>query len=379
MLQTITNQPLFNLFGNEIDEQNRYMAFVTTDIYEFRRPTVDFLFVFAASQNTNVEFGWNPAADAIRIQIKGEAVATQVMLEFWGEVLTQSTLKQIGRSIDASEPGILVLAPVNTSVLPPLLTLELLTIQAAKILLSELCASDKHTVDVKIKREGMLLWRGNLPTHTKLSQLAGLLQLAFVPTAGNLAIRFVKGGQNQMLDLTLLSIMSFDYIKNQSFVVLHAVSEIRGGGPSKQQTRTAVKNALASYLLEQGHDLQWVSSTVEAIMNKAGLTKVQHMVELSGGSAKSKAFDDMCKESGVSKPVVTKPTAQTKFDNAPWNKGKKAKKTIQLIPQDYKIHEKYFVNDDGTPCQQIFQLRAQACGICILSHEQAIPSGKPSH
>ena len=373
MLQSITNQPLFNLFGNEIAEQNRYMAFVTTDIYEFRRPTVDFLFVFAASQSTIVEFGWNPAADAILIQIKGEEIAKQVMLEFWGEVLTQATLKQIGRSIDAKEPGILVLAPVNTSVLPPLLTLELLSIQAAKILLSELCTSDKNSVDVKIKREGMVLWRGTLPTHTKLSQLAGLLQMAFVPTAGNLAIRFVKGGQNQLLDLTLLSIMSFDYAKHQSYVVLHAVSEIRGGGPSKQQTRTAVKNALASYLLEQGHDLQWVSSTVEAIMNKSGLTKVQHMVELSGGSAKSKAFDDMCKECGVNKPVITKPTAQTKFDNAPWNKGKKAKKSIQLIPQDYKIHDKYFINEDGTPCQQIFQLRAQACGICILSQEQAIP------
>lgn len=64
--------------------------------------------------------------------------------------------------------------------------------------------------------------------------------------------------------------------------------------------------------------------------------------------------------------------SQSDFPGAPWNKKKTKKEAIPVRASDFTITPGFFQHEDGTPALQLPQLRAQACGVCILDPAQAV-------
>ena len=65
-------------------------------------------------------------------------------------------------------------------------------------------------------------------------------------------------------------------------ILIHIGHSLVGGG--KEHTRTQIKNAIASTLLENGFDLKWVTSAVEDVLTKAGSTQAMYAAQMPGGT-----------------------------------------------------------------------------------------------
>ena len=117
---------------------------------------------------------------------------------------------------------------------------------------------------------------------------------------------------------------------------------------------------------------QWVSVAVEALVTKLGIPRLQSVANLKPSSAQIPALQKLCAEIELKLPAPAKLTSQSDFPGAPWNKKKTKKEAIPVRASDFTITPGFFQHEDGTPALQLPQLRAQACGVCILDPSQAV-------
>ena len=333
------------------------------------RPVTDLMFLQAAALQATAFCDWQPSTDTVYIRAVGSETTVKVLIGFWKAILTPETLAGIGRQISSHE-SFIAIEPASYSVLPPLPTLELLAVLATRALLDELSKGILNPKVIAIKWKGGVLWQGSLPDDLTLTTLASILRLGLQPIIGLTPISMISKGKRVPFDTVL---QQLEMHRTLPYAMIHVVEQLAGGGPSKNQTRTIVKNSIAGLLLEQGHDLQWVSTSVEQLMTKVGLPKLQQIIALSSTAAKISAIDALCHEHGIQKVEQAKPTSKALVDGAPWNKSKKPKKEKSLDPIEFKITNGYFLNEDDTAVQQIPQLRAQATGLCLMTHQRVQP------
>ena len=360
----------FDIFGTSFMHSFAHTTRVYfTQKFAHTRLALDLTIVQAAALLAKVTFEWQPSTDCVNIRAMGIETAAIALISFWKAILSPETLAGIGRRISITTAHIEI-GPASFSVLPPLPTFELLAIMATRALFEELSINAQEPKVVAIKWRGGLLWQGSLPDDLTLSTIISLLMLGLQPVIGNSPISLISKGKRLSLGASLKSL---EMHRTLPYAMVHVIEQLVGGGPSKTQTRTIVKNAIAGVLLEQGHDLQWVSTAVEQLMTKAGLTKLQHAIAATNNTLKVTAIDALCQEHGIIKPEQTKLTSKSLIEGAPWNKSKKPKKEKSLDPIEFKITPGFFLNDDDTPVAQIPQLRAQATGICLVTHQQVQP------
>eukprot|EP00438_Fugacium_kawagutii_P010390 Skav220390 [mRNA] locus=scaffold639:176082:181550:- [translate_table: standard] len=155
-------------------------------------------------------------------------------------------------------------------------------------------------------------------------------------------------------------------------VLVTAYQLIRG--PSKQQQRTLQQGALATMLLEQGHDLGWVTSTVDKIIAKHSLSTIQNITGMPMGAARLTALHSLCNACGLEIPTPKPLSSHAKPAGAPWNRPKKFKTEEPAIdPSEYRIVDNYFRNQDDTPASQLSDLRPQSSGVYLASPSTALP------
>ena len=360
----------FDLFGTVFEYSFAHSTpVVLTQKFDHSKLLTDLAFVQAAYHFGYVTFDWQPATDKLSIRAFGETSAVKVIVAFWKNIFSSTVLEGIGRHLVIDEHSV-AFAIASYSALPPLPTLELLAILATRALLDGIPLGKQTSKVVAIKWRGGLLWHGSLPDDMTIGTLLSLLQIGLEPTVGSMPLRIVSKGSRLAHEAQVQSIPDH---RTLPYPVMHVAGELVGGGPSKSQSRTVVKNAIAGVLLEQGHDLNWVSTTVEQLIARAGLTHLQHIIGTPNNASKVTAIGALCKEHGIKIPDQPKPTSKTSLDGAPWNKPKKSKHGKELDPTEFKITPGFFVNDDDTPVNQILQLRAQTTGICLMNHQQVQP------
>ena len=123
-------------------------------------------------------------------------------------------------------------------------------------------------------------------------------------------------------------------------------------------------------MLEHGHPLSVVTKTVDALVARLSLQRLQQLNNQPMSAAKIKAIHQACADLELVLPELPKPQSQKPFPHAPWNQPKRPKQVV-LDPAEFTIIEDYFQNQDKTPTQQISTIRAQSTGICIATIDQA--------
>ena len=326
-------------------------------------------FTLAAAQQTECRLHWSVSTDSISLQIQGVGAAVFVMLEFWGKAILEHDLHRLGRKClihQGHNSGSVIFTPVgDMGACPPSIFREILCLCATRVLMDSITCSEG--LNVLCKWQGRPLWLGLLPRETTLATIIALVRLCLSLIFGSLEVRLVHAGQNQNPD-TFLS----DLQITRGRVTLHVVHELSGGGPTKQQTRTLLRNSLASIFLEQGHDIQWVSGAVDSLVNKIGIPKLQSIVNNTSMATKISALNNCCSEIDLKVPGPSKITSQLDFSGAPWNKKKPRKDADPIKAMDFTITPGFFQNEDGSNAAQLSGLRAQACGVCILDPPSAL-------
>ena len=225
--------------------------------------------------------------------------------------------------------------------------------------------SKKQGIFVKVKYQGRILWTGHLPPELNLLVVIDALGFTMQPILKGSEIRLI-GKTNTWYNTTIEQLQtSF----GDSEIKLHVWTSMRGGG-NKENQKVHVRNSIASTLLEQGFDIQWVSNTIDCIMKKCGNKAPMQAAQMPPGKQRIDSILSLCKDAGIDIPskVVKEATAVAKMGASIQQK---RKVVIQPIPDDYQVQPGFLQNEDGTEVTQIKEITSNTSGIILISKEKA--------
>lgn len=170
-----------------------------------------------------------------------------------------------------------------------------------------------------------------------------------------------------------------DYAKGQDQIenvaTFYLVLQMHGGGPGKRSKPEDIvkhKNAVASFLLERGADLQQTSIFAEKVVSSVGGQAIHQIMSLREDISKMQALEKLAKTLALSIPDINHTHAQR-------NKtvGKKVREQNfeqrQLCASDFRVKSGFFQNQDGSNCDQIETIQAGCSGVCLMNPIDATP------
>lgn len=340
------------------------------------------LALLAALELANVQTKWNAMTDSFAIHISGEPHAVSLVTSFWTQILPMNMQTHLGRQVDVTttaEGGIVSFCPIRThGIVPHQPFAVCLSVFAFRTLMHSALVEyqDVPTISVVLKWTSRPLWQGPLPVTFAAGLIIKFLKHALIPVNGPTQHRLICNAKQVMPPTLIAELQPSD--RHQA-VLLHVVMQLTGGGGNggtvgaKNQMRILQQTALASYLLERGYDLQWISKAADQLLQKYNIARIQAITAMPAGNAKLTALLSLCKEADIVIPEPTKPSTRKETPGAPWNRPKKRRGGDQIDPQEYAIVDTFFRNQDGTVCQVLPQIRPHASGVCMMTTSQASP------
>eukprot|EP00438_Fugacium_kawagutii_P001282 Skav218599 [mRNA] locus=scaffold3628:117809:122356:+ [translate_table: standard] len=336
--------------------------------------------LLAAFQNIQLQVCFNPDTDTITVALEGDQVSIITIADFLTDLLPGLTCLELGRTIEQVTNGTSITIRyrpfANHGVCPPRQFCSFMGSQAVKVIMNQCQTQIRSDADlpVRIKWHGRTLWTGFLHGDISAQTLLQLLQLARFIDCGFTNFRLICVGKHVSPESRIRDLPMIDHSEFGQQVVLNVVQQMHGGGPSKQQQRTLQQGALATLFLEQGHDLSWVTQTVDKLISKLSIARVQNTTGLPMGASKIKALYALCDECNIAVPEQSAMTSQAKPMGAPWNPKKKSKQEAPPLDlTQFRIVDNYFRNHDDTPAHQVFDLRPQSTGVFLASPGSALP------
>eukprot|EP00438_Fugacium_kawagutii_P019347 Skav204104 [mRNA] locus=scaffold1472:209453:212716:+ [translate_table: standard] len=350
---------------------------------------VSSVLVVAAMQMCRQSWIWNPVKDTILCGIQGDTIPKQTVADFWASVMTPEMLSRLGRAMEirsTSHQIIIVFSPAGSrGVCTQLAFRAALTGAALKLLMADATRSDNQHHPFQLRWKGAMLWKGNVPFDLTVGSLLKLVDAAFQPVSDKKQHCLMHRGTQLVSDHT------FEFLRTAPpehvpFATIEPIRVLRlqgGGGPqpAKGHQRTLQQSALASMLLEHGFELAWVKTTVETLMEKFGLPKIQTITSQPMGGSRMKQLLDLCEEAKVTVPKASKPVSQHPTAGVPWKPNKRRNEGLHFDPSDYRIFPGFFSCSEGTPAETLAD--ATICQISLFwlpeslcKWEQSLCNGK---
>eukprot|EP00438_Fugacium_kawagutii_P034913 Skav206374 [mRNA] locus=scaffold834:207054:211719:+ [translate_table: standard] len=241
--------------------------------------------VIAAFQSMHVLYDYHSQDDTWNVILTGDKTARETLASLYARCMHPSTLKQIGRTVQIFRKDtstIVSFGPAfRQTALPPKLLVPCVAICVTKILLNQTITTDGSPVLFKWK--GKPFWEGHMDRCMEAQSLCTLLQVGLAPDTEFKDLRCVSRAKN------FASGMIQDLEERGKVTKFHIFTEVAGGtGPNaaKNKLKQQIRNGLASSLLEQGVDLNWIHENMEKIIDLAGVGRL--MPILSGPSSVQK-------------------------------------------------------------------------------------------
>ena len=333
------------------------------------------LTLLAALDLVDLRESWNPRNDSFELTIHGQPDAVRMVADFWLHALHPDTLSHFGRTTHVAPEahGVMLAFPPAKAhgVVPPQAFRVALAIGAFRALIQQAVAEfpDASVRPFVLKWLARPVWEGQIPTQFTAGLIIKFLYHAMFPVNGHVPHRLICNAKQVMPDSP---IADMPLSERRQAILFHAVLQLKGGGQgAKNQQRILQQTALASYLLEHGFELPWISQATEAILQKFSLAKLQAITAMPAGNAKLTSIMTLCREADIKVPEVVKPTSRKDTPGLPWNKPKKRRGGDALDPNEFTLVESFFKNQDGTPCVAIPLVRPQTTGVCLMNTSQA--------
>eukprot|EP00438_Fugacium_kawagutii_P030649 Skav221855 [mRNA] locus=scaffold1175:104647:110856:+ [translate_table: standard] len=338
----------------------------------------EFVIFVCALNIVELSWGWDPRNDALTVSVATDDPTARVtFFTALGEALPTDQLRKTGRVwAPTVDPAELSFVPETSHRVIPVPQFRLcLAVAFTRMCLDAMekaCLQTNHLPSdirqVKIEFADRLLWKGTLPSTTTIAALCFLLQKTLASQIGSHKLRILQRFEPIAHDTTLYQ-CEFSPLHNA--VSLTILVERHGGG-AKNQIRLAQQTALASSLLDRGFPLSWVTKTVDRIVSRNNLQRLQAATSKPPGQPRQRAIDELLAEAGIAPPEVEPPATRMKQPGLPWSKAKKPRLDASHIDvASYTLVEGFFSNQDDTEAGQIAELRPQATGICLMQQAQA--------
>eukprot|EP00435_Cladocopium_sp_Y103_P052891 s2212_g16.t1 len=171
----------------------------------------------------------------------------------------------------------------------------------------------------------------------------------------------------------------WDYAKrdsqNKLYLTVHYVAGLRGGGPSKPlaQDITKAKNALATFFLGQGADIQDIAPFADKLLAATSPATIDSLLQPKAVKAKWEGISKISKALNLAIPDVA---------TAPASQRTKVHERIRKLARDFtqalnlegiKVKEGFFRNEDNSLCVQRSDVVPKESGFCVMSFAQATP------
>lgn len=254
----------------------------------------DLPYIFAGIRQVDIERDYIPACDHFALRFRGDSLPVQVLTSLYQHALSLPALEKLGRPVvvNSISGGVeLVFGNAQPSATcPPKAFVKALSIAVIRLLLNSLAQQTGSSEDLQIilKWHGRELWSGPIHPHTKMSVMISLIATGLVPIEGDSPIRLISLGK-RMCDEWRLG----DYPQNaKGFIPIHLMFGLHGGGPSKNSQKIMRKNAIAGALIQHGYDMSWISTTVDSLINKFGIAKLQSVSAMPMGGGKNQCYSE---------------------------------------------------------------------------------------
>eukprot|EP00435_Cladocopium_sp_Y103_P073917 s162_g45.t1 len=171
----------------------------------------------------------------------------------------------------------------------------------------------------------------------------------------------------------------WDYAKrdsqNKLYLTVHYVAGLRGGGPSKPlaQDITKAKNALATFFLGQGADIQDIAPFTDKLLAATSPATIESLLQPKAVKAKWEGISKISKALNLAIPdIVAAPASQRKKVHERIRKPVRDF-THALNLEGIKVKEGFFRNEDNSLCVQRSDVVPKESGFCLMSFAQATP------
>eukprot|EP00438_Fugacium_kawagutii_P004223 Skav215955 [mRNA] locus=scaffold226:965212:969801:+ [translate_table: standard] len=316
----------------------------------------------------------------LELIISGPPAPRNTMVQFWTTLISSTELGEIGLRIaiqESSESTRVIFKHLHNHAAFPVPALRiLLAVYAFRYLMQPLHTSEDDARLFYIKWLGRYLWKGHLQDSLTIQTISTHLVIATIPTHGtenHLGFRVIHTGKLRPPHLTLIDCPSSLRVSEQKHVsTLHMILGMTGGGPgtgSKGAHRIQIKNSVASTLLQEGHDLQWVSQSVDKLVDAASVRLVAPLTSMPPGNGRLQAIYQMMRQNQIDiPPCNSKLTSQVALQQK-----HKKRAPIMPCPDDYTVSPGSLLYADGSPAQQTKEIHPHQRGFCLTTMEAAAP------
>ena len=319
---------------------------------------------FAAFRQCVVKPFSKDDSSAFGFHCHGPPAAVRLVLDFWNPLAHSCLLRQLGFQLrvefglDTSHATFLLVASHVRLPLEPLL------MHLFACGLRQLFGSLARVGDllVRLHFHTRLLWEGLIPAGFNGEYLMDLVHsISFWAWP---LLRVLAWGKQFDFRICFR-----DIIGDRPICKLYFIPPSWGGAPGGTKTSHAmqVRNALASAMLEEGYELQWVSDTINAVVTKIGIKELSKVLH-ANHSAKLQIAKDAVQQCGLDLPKIQ----PTKVSQASFQ-AKKAKQPVQLNPANYRVIEGALLNEDKTPTIHATSFAGQTTGYHCMLPSEALP------
>ena len=366
---------LFDQYGELNAAQTaRFETIITDTKIQHAQQELSALCILAASQQAIMQTIPCPQDDAIRLQFCGDPSVTQILCQFWSNCMHPDSLTALGRQLQRGD-NYIDFSPVSTQGVVPKTPFAIaLAVAAFRSIMDSFACPAATGQEVLILQKARPLWRGYLHPSTDLRSIAFIMGFAMQPFAPDAHHMFKSKGKAQMPLVTIADLTS----PHDSRIPVILLTEQGGvplrltGGGAKLQQKAVQQNAIATTLLEHGYTLDWTTQTVETLISRTSIHRLQAITSQAKTSARLQDILKLCQEHKVTMQDPVKPQSRPPAAGAPWHKRKK-RDEVTLNLSDYIILDDFFHYEDGTKAQQLSALRPQANGICLMTAKEAMP------
>ena len=361
---------LYDQFGQIAVFQTASFDAVLTDRPLLHQKTrIDLVYLIAAFRQVQICIFERTVDHAVCFSFQGPEQSQQAVIEFWNTTCAEESCSLLGRRSEIANDTLSFAPCSHDGVAPPTAFKLALAICAARTLLDQLRCEEPDAPEVLLKWDSRPLWRGALHPSHDIRTIAMILCHALFPISKGKVYRIVSKGKQQAPETTMECLRSTN--QQPAPIVLFAVMEMHGGG-AKQQQKAIQQNALATAFLEQGHPLDWTAKTVDSIVDKVSLHRLQSITSQPKKSTRIQSLMQLCEELKIQIPEPPKPQSRAVPTGAPWQR-KKKKEELPIQLGEFTLVNAFFMNEDGSPATQIQGIRPQATGVCLMNDSQAAP------
>lgn len=238
--------------------------------------------------------------------------------------------------------------------------------------------ADDRSVLTKIKLWGTIIFHGHLDRNMQMQDLLDVWEQASTIVCDMVPVRLVGTSGFINPDYPLRYYTRCDE-NNQTVATVNFMIGLHGGGytdkqpGNPQEYLVQQRNALATFLISQGADIQGCLKFIENVVHGAGPGAIASIL---GQKQPAKRWDGLIQLASalhIQTPDIVSRMSKAR-DKVQNRLSQQSRQPPKDLPVESLLLQTGFIrNADGTACNQIQKLVPNSTGVVLMTEEQALP------